>query len=259
MKKNAMQRFTLIELLVVIAIIAILAAMLLPALSAARARAKSASCTANLKQYGIISALYSADNMDYLPAYSHSGETNIWIKQLGKYCDKGFTYKDASGTLFECPAEASGFADTHTASPTEGVEQNIFTGTFTVPQYGINQYCTSTAAKGYEDTNWGIKTHAAINHPDMVALFGDNRHRDLASMSSGAKASDVVYRRISMRHGGEDLDNSTGYANICFIDGHVESINQKQFENWGGTQGKAWPSALKLLTGPDSSGWVMSF
>ena len=54
--------FTLIELLVVIAIIAILAAMLLPALSAARARAKAANCLSNQKQLALGALQYVGDN-----------------------------------------------------------------------------------------------------------------------------------------------------------------------------------------------------
>jgi prepilin-type N-terminal cleavage/methylation domain-containing protein/prepilin-type processing-associated H-X9-DG protein len=70
--------FTLIELLVVIAIIALIAAFLLPALSAAKARAKQSYCLNNLHEWGIASQISGTYNEDEL-AYDGTDAQNSYV------------------------------------------------------------------------------------------------------------------------------------------------------------------------------------
>ena len=92
-KRRKRKGFTLIELLVVTAIMAILAAMLLPALSQARERARSAVCMSNLKQVGIAFAMYKTDYNEYYPD-NPNWKTKLWV----------YVSDDMRGKISKCPS-----------------------------------------------------------------------------------------------------------------------------------------------------------
>ena len=116
------KKFTLIELLVVIAIIAILAAMLLPALSAARERARQSNCTGKLKQICLAIQMYSGSNKDYIAHSigdrvnsdncSHCGnwDESMMVLLNGEYFPGNKMYnEDSMERIYQCPSDSANF------------------------------------------------------------------------------------------------------------------------------------------------------
>src|SRR6266566_8137503 len=106
--------FTLIELLVVIAIIGVLVAMLVPALSRAKGKAKNAVCLNQLRQLGMATRMYANDNDNRMPAAELLPTMQIDAqKPLPRIRDVlGATLSQSANTngasIFRCPQDNLG-------------------------------------------------------------------------------------------------------------------------------------------------------
>jgi prepilin-type N-terminal cleavage/methylation domain-containing protein/prepilin-type processing-associated H-X9-DG protein len=156
--------FTLIELLVVITIIAILAAMLLPALSRAKAKAQQIGCLNNFRQLQFCWQMYTDEQQDNLPAnecvvYVPSRtflttKANSWL--LGNaYTDTSFTniqngalfrYNQSVG-IYKCPADISTVLDKGLIPRTRTVSMSVYMNAITNPRDDNYHSCWHKASQ----------------------------------------------------------------------------------------------------------------
>jgi len=223
--------FTLIELLVVIAIIAILAAMLLPALSKAKAKAQGTQCMSNNKQMELAVQVFTTDNAEFFPNNDTSvspgtdAGPNAWIQGNAQKYLTPPAYENliSSGVLwdynksydiYKCPASQAFVKVPATAT------MAVMNRSYSISvQLNCNQAATDPPTATAAGTIPAKKT-TGVSRPSDVFVFAEENQISIDNGVIGISAaasptfSTTIWNLPSARH------NNSG--TFSFADGHAE-------------------------------------
>jgi prepilin-type N-terminal cleavage/methylation domain-containing protein/prepilin-type processing-associated H-X9-DG protein len=242
-KYSRPRAFTLIELLVVIAIIAILAAILFPVYSQAREKARSITCTSNVKNLALAWQLYAQDFDETFPPVAlrvgGNGPQYFWQVMIEPYIRRGLvdqTYfggNDEAGSIFICPNYLTA-APAYDEAGNPRDEGSPAFGQYPIASYAPN-FAITTAWWALGQSWAGPSANpghlASVGEPAQIVLLAENHDCCVETSGGGGPNS---WTRAARRH--------REGANYAMADGHVKWFRGGR-PQYGRTEEEEWPGA----------------
>jgi prepilin-type N-terminal cleavage/methylation domain-containing protein/prepilin-type processing-associated H-X9-DG protein len=220
---NFPRAFTLIELLVVIAIIAILAAMLLPALTAAKAKAKAIVCMGNVKQLTLGTTLYAMDNSDVLPNTGQNpAGLDFWIPSIKPYVGQNNTNAvNTSGGVFICPTlyQLLGNVAIATTGRHYAVSEKLDFADDAMTQAGYRKM-----SQARKPTRTILDADACRNGHPLPTTGTYYLIQCWAGGATGPSGAIPGCNKLNPDDGFGELPLHNKRANCGFVDGHIEAL-----------------------------------